>query len=195
MRLQDWTVTAATIAQRNFSIEAHSRGAEQPGGGQLYAIGGGARWTGDVTVNPMLAADAFKFRAFLHSLRGKSGSFMLPVDPGAALDSVLTATAAAGDDELTAEKPAGYTPVVGGWIFVGTAGAGGQLFRIVAIADAGDDYTITVRPRARAAFAVDDAVRWRGVTAPFRLVGATPEVAIIRGGYSTPLQLDIEEAY
>ena len=193
MRNATW-LTAARIVERSLSIEAHSRGSEQPGGFPNAMRGGGARWLGSLTVAPLLSANAHKLRGMLHSLRGTSGTVLVPLDDNAAVATTLASTAAADAETLNVATVVGQLPVVGGFLFAGVAGGVGQLFRVVAIS-VGATWTVTVRPRVRVSIASGAAVQIKGVTAPFRLRGPTPDVPITLGGRSLPVQIDIEEYY
>jgi len=74
MRGLTWPV-AAKIKEWTFSILAHSRGDTGASGHFAFDRGGGARWTGRISIPPMQSSDAVAFRAFLHALRGRSGTF------------------------------------------------------------------------------------------------------------------------
>lgn len=229
MRLQTWP-TSAKIVEREIGIEAHSRGVDQPGGASNHAIGTGARWVGGITVAAMVAATALSFRAFLHSLRGRSGSFMLPADSylSATTSNPLTSTgglaeytddyrfsdgtaysdifaptfaplataAAVGATVLEVNKIAGVTLVAGQWLYVEDPTGATQLFRATAFSTGSTTWTITVRPRVRAALIAGSSVEFASITAPFRLASDdTPAVPIVAGGRSLPVQIEIEEAY
>lgn len=68
-----WPSTAK-IAGFSLTVEAHSRGGGRQG---VFDKGAGARWHGSLSVTAAAPADGFAFRAFLHSLRGRAGSFLL----------------------------------------------------------------------------------------------------------------------
>lgn len=83
MRLRTWPAVGKFSTWR-FTVEAHSRGATGVSGHYSYERGPGARVTGQLNIVPMCSADAVAFRAFLHSLRGPSGSFFLRLPDTAA---------------------------------------------------------------------------------------------------------------
>lgn len=201
MRLQAWPAAAKITAQA-FAIEAHSRGAVLPSGIGGFEIATGARFTGQVSVAPMLPNDAFAFRAFLHSLRGRGGSFMLPIGAwleatrtgGAPTTSSLASASSAGSDTVSIALATGVTLNAGNLIVVGDPAFSGQVVRVVSVS-VGATISATVRPRLRVAFGSGALVRFAGMTARCRLVGNPPAVAIAAGGRSLPLQIDIEEDY
>lgn len=71
--------TAAHFTLNTLDQMAHSRGGASAGGDYSFERGPGARWQGALEVPPMANTDAFAFRAFLHSLRGRAGTFLLPI--------------------------------------------------------------------------------------------------------------------
>jgi hypothetical protein len=68
---------AAKIADHEVTIQAHSRGAATRGGHYFFERGPGARWRARLEVPAMRTSDALTFRAFLHALRGRAGTFLL----------------------------------------------------------------------------------------------------------------------
>jgi hypothetical protein len=201
MRLQAWP-SAAKIVSQQFAIEAHSRGAVLPSGIEGFERAPGARFTGQISVAPLSLANAFAFRAFLHSLRGRGGSFLLPLGSwleatrtgGAAETSTLAAAGSAGSETLSITLSSGVTLAAGRMIYVGNPATTGQLFRVID-ATVGATIVVTVRPRVRITLASGATVRWANTTAPVRLTGSTPAVPITIGQRSMPVSLDIEEAY
>lgn len=77
MKQRKWPV-AAKYTGPELTVFAHSRGGTGRGGHYGYERGKGAAWSGRLGVTSMRTADALTFRAFLHSLRGRSGSFYFP---------------------------------------------------------------------------------------------------------------------
>jgi hypothetical protein len=76
MRHREWPAFAKLRSQ-SIDVGAHSRGGENRGGHYAFERAPGARFLGTVAVPPMRISDALRFRAFLHSLRGRAGSFRL----------------------------------------------------------------------------------------------------------------------
>lgn len=74
MKLREWPITTK-ISEWTTAVRAHSRGLSNLSGDYAFSRAPGASWFAAVSVPPMRTADALKFRAFLHSLRGKSGTF------------------------------------------------------------------------------------------------------------------------
>ena len=96
MRDATWPA-AAKIRNWSLAITAHSRGDTGTGGHYAFERGPGAMWTGRLDVPPMCSEDAAEFRAFLHSLRGRSGTFGLPL-PGRSITYVDDCLARPGRD-------------------------------------------------------------------------------------------------
>ncbi len=184
MRNQTWPA-AARIADWSLAITAHSRGDTGAGGHYEFERAPGASWAGSFTVPPMSTANALAFRAFLHSLRGRSGTFSIAVpDRATATTARTTATsAAAGATSLTLVDASGLQR--GDNLLLA-----GQLFRIGAVSGG----AVTVRPRLRAAIAGGTAGTSGPVVAAFRLAGDPPAVQLINGR-SAAVQVEIEEAY
>lgn len=80
MRYREWPV-AAKVSEWTTAIKAHTRGLAGLGGHYAFTRAPGASWSASVAVPAMRAADALRFRAFLHSLRGRSGSFWFSPPP------------------------------------------------------------------------------------------------------------------
>ncbi len=170
--------TAAKIISARPGVESHSRGGgESDSGHYKFKIGGGARVVWSINVAPMCFEDALNFRGFLHSLRGRSGSFLLRVPSkykGVTPTATLSAAVAIGDESLTSSVWADGEAEVGEWLRVGDTETG-QLTRIVAVSGG---TSITVRPRLRAAYATSTAIATGSVQARFRLADETPFVPI-----------------
>lgn len=186
--------TSAKIQSRAIQVIAHSRGATSVSGFLEYETGRGSRIAARVSVAPLKSQDAFAFRAFLHSLRGK-GSFSFPVPTakasGAPISaSTLAASVSANASTVTVACPHTYF-TVGGFITIGA-----QTVRVVAASDSGGNALLDIRPRLRAAAASGDAVSFGAtVYASMRLSGEVPQVPIVGGGRSTGLEIELEEAY
>jgi hypothetical protein len=202
----------AKIQQKVLQVVAHSRGVTPSAGFLQYEAGAGARWLAKLSVAPMTATDAFAFRAWLHSLRGRK-PFLLAAPKAKAAASVTTAytdstefTDGTGfiDSTDTAAVSAvafgGSTIVVAGattdYTVGGCLSIGGQLVRVVSVTDAGSgNVTLEFRPRLRAAVAAGAAVRFDGVYGEFRLSGATPAVPLVLGGRCQAIDVTLEESY
>lgn len=85
MKLLDWP-SVAKLQAWSPAVKAHTRGAAGAGGHYNFTRAPGASWVASLTLAPMCTADALQFRAFLHRLRGRSGSFWFapPLDKGPA---------------------------------------------------------------------------------------------------------------
>lgn len=193
------------------SVEAHSRGGAGLFGHEAYELAGGARVVWSFEVVSMKTSDALKFRAFLHSLRGSSGSFTIGLPPanrsftvsaysddtlhsddtpyadgGAAYYGTTSASASSGANSMTVT---GFTPTPGEWMQVVTA-SGNQTVHVSGVSGS----TVTFRPAIRAAVASGAAVVFGAPPITMRLIGATPVLSLVNG-YSKPLTLDCEEFY
>lgn len=102
--------------------------------GQAHAYPG-QMWQADVTLAPMRdRAEAEEWNAFLMSLRGQFGTFLLG-DPNAGTNRGTAAscdiTGAAGANTVSAVVPAGQTLLAGDYIQLG-AGANARLHKVLA---------------------------------------------------------------
>ncbi len=201
-------------------IEAHHRGGAGVGGHYSHERAPGAAWRWTLAIAPMVTADALKFRAFLHGLRGANGAFEMPmpardtstgaVDGGAAVlsrysepttysdgttytDYVVASgtTASAAADAHTITVSGFSAGVIQvGGFLTVVTATGTQLLRVVAVS--GND--ITFRPRLRAAVSSGAAVAYGRVTGMFRLTGNPPAVPLMPGR-SGAFDIELEEVY
>lgn len=186
------------IARHSLNVEAHSVGDQGRGGHYAFDVGGGARWRGTLDIPALKIADALTFRAFLHSLRGRSGTFYLtmPGLGGTTVAGTNTNVLFPGSDTVelagsaaAAAKVGDYALVGGNWTSFDPLGPP-QLVRIVALSGS----TATVRPRLRQTGllpGLDLAIG--AVVGRFRLDMETPAVPIV-GERSRELTLQIIEA-
>lgn len=187
MRNLTWP-SAAKITDWQLSVEAHTRGAPTREGVGTYARGSGARWVGSVSVAPMTLDDAATFRAFLHRLRGRGGSFLMYAPQiGTGAGSGTTTGAAAADAEtftLTSLTNSGYL-VDGCWLSVTSTG---QLLRAYDVTGS----TVKFRPRLREALSGGASIAFGYVQGIFRLTEQTPAVPFLQA-HCPGVVLDIEE--
>ena len=193
MKLRTWPA-AAKYSGPELAIVAHSRGGQGRGGHYAFVRGKGAAWAGRLGVVSLGLADAFAFRAFLHSLRGRSGSFYLnmPAESSTPAVGALSATASAGASTLAVTSAIWGSALckAGAFLTVGDVSAGGQLLRIVEVSGS----NLTVRPHLRAAQASGAAVVLGRCSGLFRLDQETPIVPLIVGR-SLPVEVRIAEVY
>ena len=219
MRNQTWPA-AAKIRDWSLGIVAHSRGDTGAGGHYEFERGPGAKWSGTISVPPMTTANALAFRAFLHSLRGRSGTFYLTMpshaiaadtctnrssgltrftdctrfSDGTQFSDAWTATAFSLSGTLTSSADAGATSVklskIGALAAGDTLLIGGQLLRVISISG----FDVTVRPRLRSAVTGGTAFSAGAVAGLFRLTTDAPIVPLVNGR-SLDVTLEIEEAY
>ena len=100
--------------------------------GQAHAYSG-QMWTADITLPPMNRSTAETWIAFLLSLRGQFGTFLLGDPRGCALRGTATSctiTGAAGDNTVSATVTAGQTLLAGDYIQLGT-GADATLHKVL----------------------------------------------------------------
>jgi hypothetical protein len=188
-----WPIVAK-VAPFVLTVAAHSRGDTGRGGQSLFERGPGAQFKTTLQVVPMLAADALKFRAFLHGLRGRSGSFLLSVEnttTGAAVGTI-TAAAAADADSVTIDAGLAASSLVkvGAFLLIGMETGTCQLLRVVSKSGT----TLGIRPRLRAQYGSGSPVTAGRVVGKFRLNQDTPQVPLT-GQRSATVSLDIIEAY
>ena len=213
MRLQ-LIPSVARFKSWALAVSAHSRGAAGVGGHFAFERGPGARVTGSIELTQLSTTHALKLRAWLHSMRGRSGTFYMPAPNRELVSNPCSSpTAQFGDctgfsDGTTfSDLWAGYTThatdasaaagaasislasagsaAVGDWLLVG-----GQLVRIVSVSGG----TIGIRPRLRSAVASGAAVYIGPVYALFRILEDAPIVPLVPGR-SREFSIDIEEAY
>lgn len=186
---QAWP-SAAKVDEWSLLIEGHTRGAASREGAATWSRGQGAHWVGRLSVLPMITADALKFRAFLHSLRGRSGSFLLPIPgvQGVTLGSRTLAADIAADASSLTLSSSHASFVAGAYFTLGALGTDGQLLRVVSVSGT----TVTFRPRARVAFTAGAAISVGPVSGLFRLAESTPAIPL-RVGRSASFGFAIEE--
>jgi hypothetical protein len=101
--------------------------------GQAHAYAG-QMWQADVTLAPMRdRADAEEWNAFLLSLRGQFGTFLLGDPNGGSLRGTATSctvTGAAGSSTVSATVPSGETLLAGDYIQLGS-GASARLHKVL----------------------------------------------------------------
>ena len=219
MRDQSWPAFAR-FRSWALSVAAHSRGMMGRAGGFQFERGPGAMWRGRVEVAPMNSADAIEFRAFLHSLRGRSGSFGLPV-PG---NDAAPASNIVGEyDTCNLVRDGGKarfsdctefsdgTSFSDTWLPSTGATAAGDTINLVSspVFAVGDLLTIGeqlvrvtavnatsigVRPRMRDDVAPGTAVTRGNIAPQFRLSSDAPIVPLVPGR-SREIELAVEEFY
>lgn len=186
--------TAARVNGWRLAVEAHTRGVASREGAGTFGRGSGAHLAGEVALAPMTADDALSVRAFLHRLRGRSGSFLLTV-PGtefiASGGGLTSGALAAGASSATLTGIGGTENFKRGtWAVIGSVTAGGQLVRITSVSGS----TMEFRPHLRAAIGAGTTALWGPVQGLFRLSEQTPIVSIRPEG-CPGLVLEIEEFY
>lgn len=202
------------------TVEAHSRGGRGEFGHYSFGKGGGARVTWRLNLVAMATANALEMRAFLHSLRGSGGTFVMrmpaPRIAGGVssglqgysdgtlhsdgtpfsdtVDSSVMQVSAGTSSGVVASGASSVT--VSG--FTPVAGAwmtlatanGPQLVRVSSVSGS----TAEFRPALRAAVASGAQIHHGPVTAAFRVIGNVPAVPLILTR-SREFALDCEEAY
>lgn len=215
--------TFAKIVRRALYVQAHSRGADVPSGLLAFAAGSGARVVGTFDVARLCARDAFRFRAFLHSLRGRANAFTYGITNDGAVSSAAGGEPSIYTDGTRFTDTATFTDT--------TVALTGTSAPLASAADAGAseiviaEYVnveiapghfvyvgafgsgqlcrvvsvtggvIGIRPRLRAAADVSTPVHLTNIEAHLRLSGETPQVPIVPGGYSEGVTVPVEEAY
>lgn len=212
MRNVSWPAFAK-VADKVLHVRPHSRGFGSVTGFGVFEKGPGARWAGVFSVPAMCAENALRFRAFLHSLRGRAGSFSFTFRSEPAITApaiytdgtrytdnttytdivtaigALTASAAKGAETLTLDGTGGVSVSVGDFATIGD-GAAQQLVRIVSI----DGAEYGIRPALRSAAPSGTTIDFANVTGEFRTKNA-PAISIVQGGRSQPIDVEIEEFY
>jgi hypothetical protein len=213
----------ARIFDQSFGILAHTLGATQAAGTFQQAVSVGSRWLGSISITRMTAQDALRFRAFLHSLRGRAEAFGLPFsNPGIIIAAPPSVPTRYSDDTTYTDGTAfaDNLPNVGTTttLFAG-AGIGSEIIEIapagnlniqvgailylgtstdgqlVRVVAIAPGITLTIRPRLRRAYISGEAVALDQFAAPVRLSGATPAMPIVPGGRSEAIVIAIEDDY
>lgn len=213
MRRVEWPAQAK-IRNWSLNVTAHSRGAGGMPSHPKYGRGSGAYFAGSLQIVPMSSDDALDFQGFLHSLRGRGGSFVLSMPSGNDLTSLLsryTDTTYYTDDTFYSDylaAEAGALAAAGGadgeTVDIGSLSASdfvtpgaflrigeielGQLVQIVSIAG----NVATIRPRLRFPFPIGTAVYAGRVAAEFRLDQTVPPLPLT-GFRSKDFELAIRE--
>jgi hypothetical protein len=146
----------------------------------------GGWWEADFELPPMRRSDAMIWRAWLQSLRGRAGTFLMGDPLGAAPRGSAGVTPGtpqvdgAGQTGLTLAIKTGLGNVTGyllagDWIALGS-GASRRLYTVINDADlAGGNTTLDIWPRLRASPNNNDAVAVADTTGLWRLVDPSVE--------------------
>lgn len=191
------TFPPATLKYRAWSLtlSQHTRGAAEGVAHYAYARGRGARWVARMEIVPCSVADGLTNRAWLHSLRGRAGTFYLTTraanaQTAAQGQAILAAEAAEGASEMSLTITANGGALQPGTFALITTTIGDQLVQVATVSGG----TVSFRPRLRASVAVSSLVKFGVVQAEFRLAGAVPKIPF-RLDHAESWQLEIEEAY
>lgn len=194
MRAVPWP-SFLRYTQPRFYVAAHSIGGDESTRQNLFGRGAGARWVGALNTVPLSPADGRRARAWLHSLRGQSGSFMYA--PLTTATATTTAVFGSITGDALAVTGIGVPALVkvGAFLTVVTP-RGTQLVQCVAVVSGGGTaaQTIRIRPRLRATPAAAAVVTIGAVSLECRLAGATPRVPL-RGDRALGFTLEFEEMY
>lgn len=157
----------------------------------------GSWWEADFTLPPMKRAVAEPWVAWLQSLRGIVGTFLLPTNSVAK----GTASATPGTPQVDAGGQTGYTLAIktglttqagylkaGDWISLGT-GAERKLHSVVTDADldANGKVTLDIWPRLRASPSVNDTVYVANTSGLFRRTENSNSYSISEGFWRIPI--------
>jgi len=145
--------------------------------GQAFAYAG-QMWTADVTLKPMKRADAEQWNAWLLSLRGQLGTFLMGDPMGATARGVATGTPLVNGASQTGGSLVidGATSSTTGWLKAGDyiqlgSGSSSRLHKVLADAnsDGGGNVTLDIWPHIRVAPADNAAVTVSDAKGLFRL--------------------------
>jgi len=145
--------------------------------GQAFAYAG-QMWTADVTLKPMKRADAEQWNAWLFSLRGQLGTFLMGDPMGATARGVATGTPLVNGASQTGGSLVidGATISTTGWLKAGDyiqlgSGSSSRLHKVLADAnsDGGGNVTLDIWPHIRVAPADNAAVTVSDAKGLFRL--------------------------
>jgi hypothetical protein len=145
--------------------------------GQAFAYAG-QMWTADVTLKPMKRADAEQWNAWLLSLRGQLGTFLMGDPMGATARGVATGTPLVnGASQIGGSLVIdGATSGVAGWLLAGDyiqlgSGSSSRLHKVLADAssDGSGNVTLDIWPHIRVAPADNATVTVSNAKGLFRL--------------------------
>lgn len=145
--------------------------------GQAFAYSG-QMWTADVTLKPMKRADAEQWNAWLFSLRGQLGTFLMGDPMGATARGVATGTPLVNGGSQTGGSLVidGATNSTTGWLLAGDyiqlgSGSSARLHKVLADAnsDGSGNVTLDIWPHIRVAPADNDTVTVSNAKGLFRL--------------------------
>ena len=145
--------------------------------GQAFAYAG-QMWTADVSLKPMKRADAEQWNAWLLSLRGQLGTFLMGDSMGATARGVATGTPLVNGASQTGGSLVidGATSSTTGWLKAGDyiqlgSGSSSRLHKVLADAnsDGGGNVTLDIWPHIRVAPADNAAVTVSDAKGLFRL--------------------------
>jgi len=145
--------------------------------GQAFAYAG-QMWTADVTLKPMKRADAEQWNAWLFSLRGQLGTFLMGDPMGATARGVATGTPLVNGASQTGGSLVidGATISTTGWLKAGDyiqlgSGSSSRLHKVLADAnsDGSGNVTLDIWPHIRVAPADNAAVTVSDAKGLFRL--------------------------
>lgn len=196
---------------KTLGVAAHTRGLAEPGAAPRLTTGRGARWVGSLDIVPLVRAEAFALRAWLHRMRGQAGSFLLQLSEPIVGDLTRYTDTTTFSDGTTFDDNEGATFLIsdvaaGASVIVSTVaveigtiveigdGSGFQTVRIVGSSGSAPAVNLTVKPAIRRAM-TGATITTAGVRLPLRLAGEAPAVPIVPGGRSAGVRIDIEEAY
>ena len=145
--------------------------------GQAFAYSG-QMWTADVTLKPMKRADAEQWNAWLFSLRGQLGTFLMGDPMGATARGVATGTPLVNGGSQTGGSLVidGATNSTTGWLLAGDyiqlgSGSSARLHKVLADAnsDGSGNVTLDIWPHIRVAPADNATVTVSNAKGLFRL--------------------------
>jgi hypothetical protein len=145
--------------------------------GQAFAYSG-QMWTADVTLKPMKRADAEQWNAWLLSLRGQLGTFLMGDPMGATARGDATGTPLVNGASQTGGSLVidGATSGVAGWLLAGDyiqlgSGSSSRLHKVLADAssDGSGNVTLDIWPHIRVAPADNATVTVSNAKGLFRL--------------------------
>jgi hypothetical protein len=145
--------------------------------GQAFAYSG-QMWTADVTLKPMKRADAEQWNAWLFSLRGQLGTFLMGDPMGATARGVATGTPLVNGGSQTGGSLVidGATNSTTGWLLAGDyiqlgSGSSARLHKVLtdANSDGSGNVTLDIWPHIRVAPADNATVTVSDAKGLFRL--------------------------
>jgi hypothetical protein len=191
MPVQTWP-TQAKIVRADLRLNVPNLSNTSPlNGRQMRGARLAEMWMGEIVLAPRLRADLDALAAWVETLRGRSGTFEMPLaggflsKPGIGSGVVVTAVAAARSVTVGFTST-GVTLEAGTLIQIGeTDAANMQIVEVVADVTTSASTVVSIVPALRKSYSAGTAVKSSDVTGRFRLLDDSSGATRFGIGYGT----------